>query len=131
VEIFYEAVKHGEYLHCFIKEGTYLDMMYMPDAVESAIMIMEVDPRRFKLRNAYNVTAMSIAPEDIASEIRKHIPGFTIDYRIDPIRQAIAESWPNKMDDSAAREDWGWKPKYDLTAMTTDMLEKLSAKLNN
>jgi len=131
VEIFYEAVKHGKYLHCFIKEGTYLDIMYMPDAVESAIMIMEADPRRFKHRNAYNVTAMSIAPEDITNEIRKHIPSFTIDYRIDPIRQAIAESWPNKMDDSAAREDWGWKPKYDLTAMTTDMLEKLSAKLNN
>lgn len=131
VEIFYEAVKHGKYLHCFIKEGTYLDIMYMPDAVESAIMIMEADPRRFKHRNAYNVTAMSIAPEDIANEIRKHIPSFTIDYRIDPIRQAIAESWPNKMDDSAARADWGWKPKYDLTAMATDMLEKLSAKLNN
>lgn len=131
VEIFYEAVKHGKYSHCFIKEGTYLDIMYMPDAVESAIMIMEADPRRFKHRNAYNVTAMSIAPEDIANEIRKHIPSFTIDYRIDPIRQAIAESWPNKMDDSAARADWGWKPKYDLTAMTTDMLEKLSAKLNN
>ncbi len=131
VEIFYEAVKHGKYLHCFIKEGTYLDMMYMPDALASAIMIMEADSHRLKHRNAYNVTAMSFAPEDIASEIRKHIPSFTIGYKIDPIRQAIAESWPNKMDDSAARADWGWKPKYDLSAMTADMINKLSARFKN
>jgi len=128
VEIFYEAIKHGKYSHCFIKEGTYLDMMYMPDAIESAIMIMEAEPSKLKHRNAYNVTAMSFAPEDIAREIRKHIPGFTITYKVDPIRQAIAESWPNKMDDSAARADWGWKPKYDLTAMTADMINKLSAR---
>ncbi|HEY50506.1 MAG TPA: L-threonine 3-dehydrogenase [Dehalococcoidia bacterium] len=128
VEIFYEAVKHGKYLHCFIREGTYLDMMYMPDALESAIMIMEADSRRLKHRNAYNVTAMSFAPEHIAREIKKHIPGFTIEYRVDPVRQAIAESWPNKMDDSAARTDWGWTPKYDLASMTTDMINKLSAR---
>ena len=129
VEIFYEAVKHGKYAGCFIKQGTYLDMMYMPDALKSAFQIMEAEPGRLKHRNAYNVTAMSIAPEDIANEIRKYIPSFTIDYRVDPIRQAIAESWPNKMDDSAARADWGWQPQYDLPAMTVDMLNKLSARL--
>ncbi len=129
VEIFYEAVRHGKYEHCFIEPGTYLDMMYMPDALKSAFQIMEAEPARLKHRNAYNVTAMSFAPEDIAGEIKKHIPGFTIDYRVDPIRQAIAESWPNKMDDSAARADWGWQPQYDLPAMTFDMLNKLSARL--
>ncbi|MGB2828657.1 MAG: hypothetical protein WBC50_10760, partial [Dehalococcoidales bacterium] len=82
-----------------------------------------------KHRNAYNVTAMSFTPEDIAGEIKKHVPGFTIDYRVDPVRQAIAESWPNKMDDSAARADWGWQPQYDLPEMTIDMLNKLSARL--
>lgn len=128
VEIFYEAVRHGKYEHCFIKPGTYLDMMYMPDALKSALQIMEAEPGRLKHRNAYNVTAMSFAPEDIAGEIKKHIPGFTIDYRVDPVRQAIAESWPNKMDDSAARADWGWQPQYDLPAMTFDMLNKLSAR---
>ena len=129
VEIFYEAVKHGKYANCFIKPGTYLDMMYMPDALKSAFQIMEAEPSRLNHRNAYNVTAMSFAPEDIAGEIKKHVPGFTIDYRVDPVRQAIAESWPNKMDDSAARADWGWQPQYGLPAMTVDMLNKLSARL--
>jgi nucleoside-diphosphate-sugar epimerase len=129
VEIFYEAVKHGKYANCFIKPGTYLDMMYMPDALKSAFQIMEAETGRLKHRNAYNVTAMSFSPEDIAGEIKKHVPGFTIDYRVDPVRQAIAESWPNKMDDSAARADWGWQPQYDLPAMTVDMLNKLSARL--
>ncbi len=129
VEIFYEAVRHGKYENCFIKPGTYMDMMYMPDALKSAFQIMEAEPDKLKYRNAYNVTAMSFAPEDVAGEIKKHLPGFTIDYRVDPIRQAIAESWPNKMDDSAARVDWGWKPEYDLTAITADMLSKLSTRL--
>ncbi|GAH35797.1 unnamed protein product, partial [marine sediment metagenome] len=129
VEIYYEAIKHRKYLDCFIKEGTYLDMMYMPDAIKSAIDIMEADPSKLKYRNAYNVTAMSFAPEHIANEIKKHIPDFIIEYKVDPVRQAIAESWPDRMDDSAAREEWGWNPKYDLATMTKDMLEKLSAKL--
>ena len=129
VEIFYEAVRHGKYEHCFIKPGTYLDMMYMPDALKSAFQIMEAEPGRLKHRNAYNVTAMSFTPEDIAGEIKKHVPGFTIEYRVDPVRQAIAESWPNKMDDSAARADWGWQPQHDLPEMTVDMLNKLSARL--
>jgi nucleoside-diphosphate-sugar epimerase len=104
-------------------------MMYMPDALKSAVDIMEADPSKLKHRNAYNITAMSLAPEDVASEIKKHIPDFLIEYNVDPVRQAIAESWPNSLDDSAAREDWGWKPEYDLTTMTKDMLEKLSVKL--
>jgi len=129
VEIYYAAIKHRRYTDCFIKEGTYMDMMYMPDAIKSAIAIMEADPSRMKHRNAYNVTAMSFAPEDIVNEIKKHIPDFVIGYKVDPVRQAIAESWPNNMDDSTAREEWGWKPEYDLATMTKDMLEKLSAKL--
>jgi nucleoside-diphosphate-sugar epimerase len=103
--------------------------MYMPDAIKAAMDIMEADPSRLTHRNAYNVAAMSLAPEDIANEIKKHIPDFVIGYDVDPIRQAIAESWPNNMDDSAAREDWRWKPSYDLASMTRDMLEKLSRKL--
>ncbi len=129
VEIFYEAIKHRKYTNCFIKEGTYLDMMYMPDALKSAIDIMEAEPEKLNHRNAYNVTAMSFAPEEVAKEIQKHIPDFFIDYEVDPVRQAIAESWPNKMDDGAARQEWGWNPKYDLASMTRDMLDKLIEKL--
>jgi len=128
VEIFYAAIKEKKYT-CFLKEGTYLDMMYMPDAINSAIKLMEADPEKLKHRNAFNVTAMSFAPDHLYAEIKKIIPEFTMDYRVDPVRQAIAESWPNYMDDSVAREEWGWKPEYDLSAMTKDMLEKLSRKL--
>ena len=128
VEIFYAAIKKKKYT-CFLKEGTYLDMMYMPDAINSAIKLMEADPEKLKHRNAFNVTAMSFAPEHLYAEIKKIIPGFTMDYQVDPVRQAIAESWPNYMDDSVAREEWGWKPEYDISAMTKDMLEKLSRKL--
>ena len=106
-----------------------MDMMYMPDAIKSAINLMEANSGKLNYRNAYNVTAMSIDAEDITREIKKHIPDFKIEYKVDPVRQAIAESWPNYMDDSAARQDWGWKPEYDLAHMTKDMLEKLSAKL--
>lgn len=128
VEIYYEAIKRRRYT-CFLKAGTYLDMMYMPDALRAAIDIMEASPNRLKHRNAFNVTAMSFAPEDIANEIKKHIPDFIMDYDVDSVRQAIADSWPNYMDDSAAREEWGWSPQYDLASMTKDMLEKLSDKL--
>lgn len=125
VEIFYEALKNKKYT-CFLKEGTKLDMMYMPDALKAAIDIMEADPGKLKHRNAFNVTAMSFAPEDIAAEVKKLIPEFTMDYDVDPLRQGIADSWPNHMDDTAAREEWGWQPKYDLPAMCKDMIEKLS-----
>jgi len=128
VEIYYEAIKHKKYT-CFLKRGTYLDMMYMPDCLKAAIDLMEADQGKLKHRNAFNVTAMSLEPEMIAAEIKKIIPEFTMDYNVDPVKQAIADSWPNKMDDSAAREEWSWDPKYDLTAMTKDMIEKLSQKL--
>ena len=128
VEIFYEALKHRRYT-CYLKPDTYMDMMYMPDAIKAAIDIMEADPKKLLHRNAFNVTAMSFAPEKIANEIKRYIPDFVIEYNIDPVRQAIADSWPNKMDDSAAREEWGWKPSYNLASMTKDMLEKLSKKL--
>ena len=128
VEIYYEAIKHKKYT-CNLPAGTFLDMMYMPDAIKAGIDLMEADPTRLKHRNAFNVTAMSFAPEIIASAIRKLIPEFTIDYDVDPVKKAIAETWPNSMNDSAAREEWGWEPKYNLEAMTKDMIEVLSKKL--
>ena len=128
VEIFYEAIKHGKYT-CFLKKDTKLDMMYMPDAIKAALDLMDADPKRLKHRNAFNVTAMSFAPEEIAAEVKKLVPNFTMDYKVDPVRQAIAESWPNYMDDSAAREEWDWRPAYDLPAMAKDMIEVLSKKL--
>ncbi len=128
VEIFYEAIKHEKYT-CYIKAGTFLDMMYMPDAIKAAIDLMEAPADKLKHRNAFNVTAMSFDPEIIAGEIKKHIPEFTWDYDVDPVRQGIAETWPNNMDDSAAREEWGWKPDYELPEMAKDMIEKLTVKL--
>ncbi len=128
VEIFYEAIKNKQYT-CFLKHDTMLDMMYMPDAIKGCVDLMEADPAKLKHRNAFNLTAVNFTPEQIATEIKKHIPEFQIDYDVDPIRQAIADSWPNHMDDSAAREEWGWNPKYDLELMTKDMLEKLEIKL--
>ncbi|HBN26767.1 MAG TPA: UDP-glucose 4-epimerase [Desulfobacteraceae bacterium] len=127
VDIYCKAIQHGKYT-CYLKPGTYLDMIYMPDALKAAISIMEADPKKLKHRNAYNLAAMSFDPEIIADEIKKQIPEFTIDYDIDPVRQAIAESWPNKMDDSAARKEWGWNPDFDLESMTREMLTILSKK---
>jgi len=129
VEIFYEALKNKKYT-CFLNKDTCLDMMYMPDALKAAVNLMETDPSRLKQRNAYNVTAESFNPEQLAREIKKHIPDFEINYDVDPMRQAIANSWPNQLDDSAARIDWGWSPDYDLEAMTKDMIKKLEAKLH-
>ena len=104
-------------------------MMYMPDGLKAAVNLMEADPSRLKHRNAYNVSAESFNPEQLAREIKKYIPDFEMNYDVDPMRQAIADSWPNRLDDSAAREDWGWFPDYDLKAMTKDMIEKLKIKL--
>ncbi len=129
VEIYYEAIKHKKYT-CNLKAGTFLDMMYMPDAIKAAIDLMEADPSKLKHRNAFNTTAMSFDPEKIASSIKEVVPEFTMDYDVDPVKQSIADSWPNSMDDSLAREEWGWSPEYDLTAMTKDMIEKLKVKLN-
>lgn len=128
VEIYYEAIKNGRY-SSYIAEGTYMDMMYMPDALNAIITLMEADESKLKHRNAFNVTAMSFAPEEIAAEIKKHIPNFAIEYNVDPSRQAIADSWPNSIDATAAKEEWGFKAQYDLSSMTKDMLEKLTAKL--
>ncbi len=128
VHIFYEAIKNKKY-RSFIKEGTKMDMMYMPDALKSIIDLMEADPSKLIHRNAFNVTAMSFAPEEIAAEIKKIIPDFEFGYDVDPVRQAIADSWPDSLDDSAARAEWGWSPDYDIEAMTKDMIEKLQQKL--
>jgi nucleoside-diphosphate-sugar epimerase len=128
VEIYYEAIKNKAYT-CNLAAGTFLDMMYMPDALRSAVELMEADPAKLVHRNCFNVTAMSFDPEIIAAAIRKHMPDFRLDYKVDPIKQAIANSWPNSMDDSAARDEWGWKPEYTLDSMTSDMLEKVGAKL--
>lgn len=128
VHIYYEALKTKEFT-CNLKEGTKMDMMYMPDALDSIVDLMEADPSKLKHRNAFNVTAMSFGPEEIYEEIRKHIPEFTMKYDVDPIKQKIADSWPNSLDDSAARNEWGWEPKYNLKTMTTDMLAKLKEKL--
>ncbi len=127
VEIYYEAVKTGKYT-CPLGAGTFLDMMYMPDAIEAAIDLMEADPSKLVHRNSFNVTAMSFDPEIIAKEIKKHIPGFVMDYNVEPIKQAIANSWPNSMDDSCARSEWGWRPKWDLEKMTVDMLRAIREK---
>lgn len=128
VEIYYEAIKQKKYV-CNLPAGTFLDMMYMPDALRSAVELMEADPSKLIHRNCFNVTAMSFDPEIIAASIRKYIPEFVLEYNVDPIKKAIADSWPNSMDESAARNEWGWKPEYDLDSMTRDMIEKVSAKL--
>lgn len=128
VHIYYEALRKRKYTS-FIGEGTKMDMMYMPDAIDAIVDLMEADPSKLVNRNAFNVTAMSFEPEDMANSIRKIIPEFELDYDVDPERQAIADSWPNSLDDSAAREEWGWNPKYDLDKMSQDMLEKLKDKV--
>lgn len=130
VTIFYEALRHGHY-ECFLSADTRLDMMYMPDAIRAMMMLMEADAASLKHRNAFNVTAMSFTPSELAAEIRKIVPDFVIDYEIDPVRQEIADSWPQSLDDSAAREEWGWLPHYDIARMTSDMLEKIRAKLQS
>ncbi|MGW5981465.1 L-threonine 3-dehydrogenase [Bacillus mycoides] len=128
VEIYYEAIKKGTYTS-YIAEGTYMDMMYMPDALQAIISLMEADSSKLVHRNAFNITAMSFEPEQIAASIRKHIPNFTMDYAVDPARQTIADSWPNSIDATAAMKEWGFKSEYDLDKMTTDMLAKLKKKL--
>jgi nucleoside-diphosphate-sugar epimerase len=128
VEIYYEAIKHKKY-YCYLGPNTKLDMMYMPDAIKAAIKLMLADPAKFKHRNAFNITSMSITPEDIAASIRKFIPEFQMQYRIDAMKQNIANSWPSKIDDTAAQTEWGWQPDYDLDTMTKDMIHKLSEKL--
>ncbi|OPX97284.1 MAG: putative epimerase/dehydratase [Syntrophorhabdus sp. PtaB.Bin006] len=128
VEIFYAALTEGRY-RCFLKADTRLDMMYMPDAIRAVMILMEADGKKLIHRNAYNVTAMNFTPEELAAQICRSISGFAIDYDVDPIRQAIADSWPRYMDDSTARAEWGWKPHYDLVGMTREMLARLAVML--
>jgi len=128
VDIYYEALKHQKYTS-YIAKGTYMDMMYMPDAIDAIIKLMEADPSGLKHRNAFNITAMSFDPEEIAASIRKYIPAFTMDYKVDPARQQIADSWPNSIDATAAKEEWDFNPQYDLDRMTKSMLENLANKL--
>ena len=127
VDIYYSAAK-GEKFVCPIAEGTYMDMMYMPDALRAAVEIMEADPSKLVHRNSFNIASMSFEPNTIYQNIRKYLPEFEMQYQVDPLRQAIAESWPNSLDDTCAREEWGWKPEYDLDAMTQDMLAKLKER---
>lgn len=129
VDIFYAALEERHYL-CFLEENTRLDMMYMPDAIKAAIDLMEADETRLKHRNGFNVTAMSFSPKTLAVEIRKHIPDFEISYDIDPVRQAIAQSWPRHIDDTVARQEWDWQPEFGLQQMVTDMLAKLAIRLS-
>ncbi|MFD1363480.1 L-threonine 3-dehydrogenase [Lentibacillus salinarum] len=124
VEIYYEAVKNKQYTS-YIAAGTYMDMMYMPDALNAIIQLMEADPDKLVHRNAYNISAISAAPEDFAEAIRKHIPAFKLAYEVDSVRQQIAESWPDHLDSTAAAEEWGFKAAYDIDRVTADMLGKL------
>lgn len=128
VHIYYEAIKNKHYTS-FIDKGTYMDMMYMPDAIDSIIKLMEADPDKLIDRNAFNVSSMSFEPEEIKRSIQKYIPEFTMNYDVDPIRQSIADSWPNSLDTSQAKLQWGFKPRYDLDAMTKDMLDNLKNKI--
>ena len=128
VDIYYSAVK-GETFKCPLKPGTFMDMMYMPDALRAAVEIMEADPARLKHRNSFNIASMSFDPEIIYNKIREYVPGFNMEYELDELRQAIADSWPNSLDDTCAREEWDWRPEYDLDAMTRDMLVHLREKL--
>ncbi|MGN6196815.1 MAG: NAD-dependent epimerase/dehydratase family protein [Ginsengibacter sp.] len=123
VEIFHDAIDENHYT-CFLKENTYLPMMYMPDAIRATIELMESAADKISVRTSYNISGMSFSPKQIGAEIKKHLPDFTITYEPD-YRQQIAESWPQSIDDSVATKDWGWKPKYDLAAMTSDMIKNL------
>jgi nucleoside-diphosphate-sugar epimerase len=129
VAIFHQAVRHRHYT-CYLRADSMLDLMYMPDALRAMVELMEAEPNRLSHRNAYNITAMSVTPASLAAAIQRRLPDFTMDYEVDPIRQAIADSWPNPLDDSAARRDWGWAPRFDLDAMTADMLDHIAGRVS-
>ena len=128
VEIFYEAIKNSKYT-CFVKEDTILPMMYMPDCIKASIDLMDADISKLKHHSDFNIAAMSFSVGELAEEIKKHIPEFVCKYKPD-FRQDIADSWPQSIDDSIARKEWGWKPSYDIPEMTRDMIEKLSKRFN-
>ncbi|WP_339226436.1 NAD-dependent epimerase/dehydratase family protein [Oceanobacillus sp. FSL K6-2867] len=127
VEIYYEAVKHNAY-ESYIAAGTYMDMMYMPDALNAIVQLMEANPNKLIHRNAFNISAMSTDPEDLSKSIQKQLPDFKLTYKIDSVRQQIADSWPNSISSQAAIEEWGFKAEYDLDRMTVDMLDKIRKK---
>ena len=124
VEIYYEAIRNGRFT-CPVPSDVYMDMMYMPDALRACVELMEADPAKLVHRNSFNIASMSFTPEIICAEIRKRMPDFTMDYDVDPVKESIARSWPNSLDDTCAREEWGWKPEWDLSRMTDDMLEHI------
>ncbi|MGK0552777.1 L-threonine 3-dehydrogenase [Enterococcus faecalis] len=130
VDIYYSAIKERRYTS-FIAQGTAMDMMYMPDAIDAIIKLMNADPNRLVHRNAFNISAMSFEPEEIKASIQKIMPDFQMDYDVDPVRQSIAESWPNSLDTSCAQKEWDFSPKYNLDTMTKDMLEKIQEKLTD
>ena len=127
MDIFYQAIQHGSY-ECFLREDTMLPMMYMPDCIKCTLDLMEAD--RAKLSNAagYNITAMSFTAGELAAEIKKHLPEFTVTY-VPDVRQNYADSWPRSIDDSAARSEWGWQHDFDMPTMVADMLAKLTPRL--
>ena len=127
VEIYYEAIRNGRFT-CPVPSDVYMDMMYMPDALRACVELMEADPAKLVHRNSFNIASMSFTPEIICAEIRKRMPDFTMDYDVDPVKESIARSWPNSLDDTCAREEWGWKPEWDLSRMTDDMLEHIRQK---
>jgi nucleoside-diphosphate-sugar epimerase len=129
VEIFHDAIEENKYT-CFLKEDTYLPMMYMPDAIRATIELMESAAEKITVRTSYNISGMSFSPKEISEEIKKHIPGFKMEYKPD-YRQPIAESWPQSIDDSVASKDWNWKPEFDLSSMTNDMMLNLKNKTGN
>ena len=129
VDIYYNAVR-GDRFVCPIKAGTKMDMIYMPDTLKAAIMLMEANPDKLIHRNAFNIASMSFDPEEIYAAIKEQKPEFEMVYDVDPLKQSIAECWPDRMDDCCTRAEWGWNPTYDLESMTKDMLEKLAIKLN-
>lgn len=129
VEIYYEAVKNGSYV-CPIDPEMFMDMMYMPDALDACIDLMEADPAKLIHRNSFNVTAMSFSPEILAAEIRRFMPEFKMTYEVDPVKHKIASGWPNSIDDTCARAEWGWNPKWNITSMTEDMLRAVRVKLD-
>ena len=128
VDIYYAAVRSEKFV-CPIKKGTLMDMMYMPDGLHAAISLMEADPTRLVHRNGFNIASMSFDPEEIFNAIKRYKPDFEMEYDVDPLKQGIADSWPDSLDDSCARAEWDWKPQYDLDAMTVDMLKNLEDKL--
>ena len=130
VDIYYAAVREGKFT-CPLKPGTYMDMMYMPDALRATIELMEADPTKLIHRNSFNLASMSFEPTEIIAEVKRLVPELEVKFEIDELRQSIADSWPNSMDDSCARAEWGWKPEYDLRAMSEDMVLKLRQKFGN